>query len=603
MGNYRRLLAAVRPHAGLFALAIASMVVLAAATGLFSWLVGPLFQYVFRGGELGSAVLPWLPRFDRLELRRALPLVILAIALVRGAAYFGQFYSMGMLGQRVVADLRRGLQEKLLGLPPAFFARASSGDLLSRFASDVAAVEFAVTYGLASYLRDGMQVLVLLGVSIALDWRLAVFAFVAVPLTVAPIVRFARRLRRIAVRGQEQIGGLYTLLHEALQGVRIVQAFGMERYEADRFRAEQDRFLGTMRRSFFVRAIFTPTLELMAAVGIAATVVLAARAVELGRLQPERVISFLATIVLLYQPLKNLGGTGQGVTQGLAGAQRLYEVLDEPAGPAEGDRELPRFAEQVRFEGVSFRYPERSTRNGNARSGGNGAPQSPLVLRDVDLTLRRGEVLALVGPSGGGKTTLMNLVPRFADPTAGRVLIDGHDLREVSLRSLRAQVALVAQETFLFDDTVRANIAYGRPDVSEGQLVAATQAARADGFIRALPYGYDTRVGERGVTLSGGQRQRIAIARALLKDAPILLLDEATSALDTESEREVQRALDRLMADRTCLVIAHRLSTIRHADRIAVLADGRIVELGTHDQLLATKGEYARLYALQFASG
>src|SRR5713101_2249108 len=241
---------------------------------------------------------------------------------------------MGMLGQQVVADLRLALHQKLLELPPAFFARSASGDLLSRFSNDIAQLEFAVTYGLAAYLRDGMQVLVLLGISIALDWRLALLAFVAVPLTVLPIVRFARRLKKIATRGQAQIGTLYALLHEALQGVRIVQAFGMEQYEQQKFHAEQQRFLGTMRRSFFVRAIFTPTLELMAAVGIAATVVFAARAVASGSLQPERVISFLATIVLLYQPLKNLGGTGQGVTQGLAGAQRLYEVLDEPAGPA-----------------------------------------------------------------------------------------------------------------------------------------------------------------------------------------------------------------------------------------------------------------------------
>jgi subfamily B ATP-binding cassette protein MsbA len=595
MGDYRRLIAAVRPHAALLALAIASMLVLAGATGVFSWLVGPLFQYVFQGGELrGESILPSLHRLERRHLEPALPVAILLIAAVRGASYFGQFYCMGMLGQRVVADLRRALHEKLLQLSPAFFARSSSGDLLSRFSSDVSAVEFAVTYGIASYLRDGLQVLVLLFVSIALDWRLALLAFVAVPLTVVPIVRFARRLKRIAARGQEQIGSLTTLLHEALQGVRIVQAFGMERYESDKFGAEQDRFLGTMRRSFFVRAIFTPTLELMAAVGIAATVVLAARAVQRGELRPERVISFLATIVLLYQPLKNLGGTGQGVLQGLAGARRLYEVLDQPVDPGDlpNAGELPRFAAEVRFEGVSFRYPPR-----------NGDPAAaPLVLRDVDLTLRRGEIVALVGPSGAGKTTLLQLLPRFADPSAGRVTIDAHDAREVSLRSLRAQVALVAQETFLFNDTVRANIAYGRPDVDPAQLEEAARAARADGFIRALPQGYDTVVGERGATLSGGQKQRLAIARALLKNAPILLLDEATSSLDTESEREVQRALDRLMEHRTCLVIAHRLSTIRHATRIAVLDGGRILELGTHDELLRARGAYARLYALQFAS-
>ncbi len=609
---YRRLLKALLPHRRLLVLAVLAMTLLSLATGLFSWLTGPLFQFVFAGGSLPTETLqralPFVDagvvaRLDRAAMVRLMPALILGIAMVRGLAYFTQFYCMGMLGQRVVADLRLALHRKLLSLPPAWFSRAASGDLLARFASDVSAVEFAVTYGLAAWLRDGLQVLVLLFVSLQLDWRLALLAFVAVPVTVVPIVRFAKRLKKIATRGQEQIGLLYTLLLEALQGVRIVQAFGMEKYEEEKFDAEQQRFLATQQRSFFVRAIFTPTLELMAAIGIAATVVVAARAVQAGTLQPDRVISFLATVVLLYTPLKSLGNVGQGVTQGLAGARRLYEVLDEPDGLPErpGAAQASGLSAELRFEKVSYSYQVRADTSDAALSGGAARALGPTVLDGIDLVLKRGEVLALVGSSGGGKSTLLSLVPRFADPTLGRVTLDGQDLRDLTLASLRAQVALVAQETFLFNDTVRANIAYGRPDVTEERLHQSARDALAHDFITALPQGYDTLVGERGVTLSGGQRQRLSIARALLKDAPVLLLDEATSSLDTESEREVQRALDRLMRDRTCLVIAHRLSTIRHAHRIAVLSGGRIVELGTHDALVARGGEYARLYALQFA--
>ena len=536
MSDYRRLIRAVRPHLSLLSAAIAAMVVLSGATGAFSWLVGPMFQFVFKGGSLDAgalrSALPFLRdagSIGRGTVLRALPVLILAIALVRGTAYFVQFYCMGMLGQRVVADLRLALHEKLLQLPPAFFARSASGDLLSRFSNDIAQLEFAVTYGLAAYLRDGMQVLVLLGISIALDWRLALLAFVAVPLTVVPIVRFARRLKKIATRGQAQIGTLYTLLHEALQGVRIVQSFGMEKYEREKFSGEQDRFLATMRKSFFVRAIFTPTLEIMAAVGIAATVVFAARAVASAQLQPERVISFLATIVLLYTPLKSLGGTGQGVTQGMAGARRLWEVLDEPAEPVPGALELAALLPGSPLRGRLVPLSGAAERRRRRRAAGaaRGGP---------DAAARRGGGAGR--PLGRRQDDPADAAPRFYDPDAGRISLDGADLREAT-----PDVAAPAQ--------VGAGGAGADPLLQHASPRTSATAARAPPTrSRAPPRPRQRRTTSsasfRGLRHAGGRARRAALRRAeaARRDRPrppqgraILMLDEATSALDAESER------------------------------------------------------------------
>jgi subfamily B ATP-binding cassette protein MsbA len=458
---------------------------------------------------------------------------------------------------------------------------------MSRFSADVQSVETAVSYAVSSYIRDGLTIVVMLLNCFVLDWRLSLMAFVAVPVTFLPIVRIARRLKRVTQQSQSALGRISELVQEALSGMRVVQAFGMERWESGRFHAENHRWLRIMRKSFVVRAFYSPLMEVMAAVGLSLAIWWVGGRILRGELEAGKFFSFVAAVLLLYSPVKQLGKVGQIALQGSAAAERIFEVLDaRSAVPDLGTAALPTFSREIAFEDVSFSY-------------GNGP-----VLEGVSLALRKGEVVALVGPSGGGKTTAANLLPRFWDPSGGRITIDGVDIRTVSLASLRAQIAVVTQETVLFNETVRANIAYGRPDLSDAEVERAARMAHAHDFISALPQGYRTQVGEKGVLLSGGQRQRIAIARAFLKDAPILLLDEATSALDSESEREVQRALEELMGfrgrggARTTLVIAHRLSTIRNADRIVVLSAGRVVEVGRHDALIEQGGEYARLYRI-----
>ncbi|AKU90614.1 ABC transporter ATP-binding protein [Vulgatibacter incomptus] len=580
-----RLLGVLRPQRLAIAAGFGCMIVLAVATAGYAWLIGPLLHFLTSGKVEGlGAMLPGLDpgSLDRSRVLLAVPLALLALGLAKGLAYFGHFYLMGMVAQRAVLDLRKSLFERIMRLAPQDLLGQRTGDLLSRFGDDLRAVENALHVALPTYLRDSLQVVVLLGLCFVLDWRLSLVAFGAVPLAVVPLTYVGRRLKRVARRGQQSVGALAGLAYDTIAGIRVVQAYGMQEHLAAKFDEENRRWLALKRKSLRSRGIASPAMELLSVMGVALVLAFAVYAMRDGALLSEKLLSFLSALALLLDPAKNLGKAGGFAIQGLGAAERIFEVLDLEPSVAESKqaRALPRFSERIRFEGVSFRYGDR------------------LVLDGVDLEVRRGEVVALVGPSGGGKSTLAGLLSRTADPCHGRITLDGIDLRDALLGSLREQIALVPQDVVLFDDTVRENVAYG-VEASDEKIRVALRAARALDFVERLPQGLDTRVGERGATLSGGQRQRLAIARALLKDAPILVLDEATSALDSESEREVQAALDELMKGRTALVIAHRLSTIRDADRICVVDAGRIVEEGRHEELLERAGAYRRLHDVQ----
>ncbi|HYD40474.1 MAG TPA: ABC transporter transmembrane domain-containing protein [Anaeromyxobacter sp.] len=623
MRTYLRLLRFAAPYRWRILAAVGCMLVFGAGTAAYAYLLGPALKFLIGGGEGGLQVrIPFLDtvhapggvlQLDRRQALAALPIAILAVTVLKGIAYFGQHFLMSTTGQRVVADVRKALFAHLLRLSPSFYTRRHSGDLLQRFSADVNVIESAVTNAVVAYLRDGITVVLMLVTCFVMNWKMSLVAFGAIPVMLFPIVRLAKRLKKVTGRARQTGGELLEMVQEAVSGIRVVQAYGMEGWEAKRYGDANSRLLKILRRGVVASGFSSPLMEVMAASGLAAAIWWVGGLIVRGALPADQFLSFVAAVLLLYTPVKQLGRQGQTILHGAVSAERIFELLDTPSQVLDaGTRTLSPLREAVRYEGVSFRY----------------APDKPLVLSDLTLEIRRGEVVALVGSSGGGKTTVANLLPRFWDPTAGRITIDGVDLRDVTLRSLREQIAVVTQETLLFNDTVRANIAYGRPEVPLAEVERAARLAQAHDFIQGLPQGYDTMVGERGSLLSGGQRQRIAIARAFLKDAPLLILDEATSALDAEAEREVQRALDTLMNERraqgqaeepaperagglggrergegppskkarTTLVIAHRLSTIRDADRILVISGGRVVEAGPHEELLARGGEYARLY-------
>jgi subfamily B ATP-binding cassette protein MsbA len=509
---------------------------------------------------------------------------VIVIFFLKGAGSYGQTVLMSMIGQRIITDMRRDLYSHIQKQPLSFFTKSPTGVLISRITNDVTLIQGAVSEAVTSLVKDSFTIVGLVVVVFYQDWKLAILAMTVFPLTIYPIAQFSRKMRSIANRTQVTMGSLTSLLQETISGNRIVKAFGMEHYENERFAKENERLFKLTMKSVSIRAVSSPFMEFLGGIGIAAVIFYGGSQVIRGASTPGTFMSFITALLLLYEPIKRLTNVNNTIQQGLAGAERIYEVINtvpeilnkKNAVP------LPRISKAIEIRDVSFRY------------------EDTFVLRDINLNIRAGEVVAFVGMSGGGKTTLVNLIPRFYDVTEGQILIDGMDIRDVTIESLRAQIGIVTQQTILFNDTVRNNIAYGDIKKSEDEIIAAAKAANAHDFITKLPNGYETVIGESGIKLSGGERQRISIARALLKDAPILILDEATSSLDTEAEIEVQEALDQLMKSRTTLVIAHRLSTIRNADRIVALVEGRIVEDGTHESLLARKGEYYKLYKLQF---
>lgn len=570
METFKRILHYSKPYWWRIVISMAASLCVGGTDAAIAWMVEPLLKKIFSERDMTIFIL--------------VPVALIIVFLFRGVARFLQGYYVQTAGQLAIQDIRNEVYRKQIGLPLRYFTDNPTGTLMSRIMSDVGQMQQGVANIVTSLLRDGVTAIGLLGVIFYRNWQLALITFIVLPLTAVPAQKIGKRIKNLAKQSLGQMGEITSILQETFSGIKVVKAFRQEKSVVDRFSRTNLGLYRYLRKSIKYESLHTPIMEIITSFGVAGVIWFGGSQVMDGKMTAPEFFSFLTAMVMLYGPIKKVLSAYNTVQQAMGAAERVFEVIDHPADIQDPpDPVEPGMVRgSVELRNVSFRYDDEE------------------VLRDVSFTAGRGEVVALVGPSGAGKTTVMSLIPRFYDVTGGAVLIDGIDVRRLRLDDLLCQIALVDQETILFNETIANNIRLGNPDATLEEVERAARSAFAHDFIMEMPEGYDTNIGDRGVRLSGGQRQRLCIARAILKNAPILLLDEATSALDTESEHMVQQALTNLMKNRTTLVIAHRLSTVLHADRIVVIDKGEVVEVGTNDELLARDGLYRKLYDMQF---
>ena len=570
--RHKRLLALIKKNKFRLFLAMACMLVIAVASSATAFLVKPVLDDIFFNKDT--------------TMLKIIPLVVVLIYFLRGLGMYGQDYLMNYVGENVIKDLRNDLYNRIQDLPIAFFHKEQTGVLMSRITNDVNIIKAMVSTAVTGSLKDSFSIVGLTFVIFYRDWKMALIAFVVLPIAFFPVVEFGRRVRRISTGWQEAMADLNSFLHETFAGNKIVKAFGMESYEKKRFFDKTLDLFKLEMKAVIARSLSSPIMEFLGGLGIAFIIWYGGYKVITGSSTAGTFFSFMAAVLMLYDPVKKLSGLNNAVQQGLSAADRVFDIIEMESDIKERKDPITikRGPHRVTFENVFFKYDD------------------VMVLKDINLDVKAGDVLALVGMSGGGKTSLVNLIPRFYDITRGAIRIDGTDIRDVSISSLRDQMGIVTQEPILFNDSIRNNIAYGKRNATDKEIIKAAEAAYAYDFIQNFPNKFDTNIGELGGRLSGGEKQRICIARALLKDAPILILDEATSSLDAEAEMLVQKALENLMKGRTTFVIAHRLSTIDYADRIVVIVNGRVKEEGKQEELISIRGEFFKLYQMQYSN-